>query len=182
MFVGFLLFFSILCFIEFIVFNEEILLALCFFSFVFFCFNSLSDSVYESFEARAAKIEADLLLSYASRHQTSVKAFENFLSFRGHTARYQMLNLAIISLFTRSNKFALVDATSKFKTFSFEKLAELIVIENKLVESFRKDCVSVLLYPLIFKTIKQQPSIFGKSSSLTISSDAKISALKSFSY
>ena len=63
-FIAFLLIFSLLCFVEFIVFNEEVLLALCFFSFIFFSFNTLSDSVAESFESRALKFENDLLVSF----------------------------------------------------------------------------------------------------------------------
>ena len=69
-FIASLFLFSILCFLEFIVFNEEILLALCFFSFIFFSFNTLGDSIFDTFQSRAAKFEADLLLSFGPSQKT----------------------------------------------------------------------------------------------------------------
>jgi len=181
-FVAFLLIFSILCFIEFIVFNEEILLALCFFSFVFFCFNSLSDSVYDSFQDRASKFEADLLFSFSVTHRSLVDQFESFFTFRGFNAKYHMLFVGFMSFLKHSKNFALIDATLKFKAFSFEKLSELVIIENKLIESFRKNCIAILLYPLIFTTTKQKPSFLLNASKINALTNSKLLDLKSFSY
>jgi len=60
-FLAFIVFYAVLCSVEFIVFNEEVLLALCFFSFIFFCFNLLSDSTAENLNSRANKFEAEFL-------------------------------------------------------------------------------------------------------------------------
>jgi hypothetical protein len=181
-FVCFLFIFAILCFIEFIVFNEEILLALCFFSFVFFCFNTLSDSVYESFEDRAVKFKSDLLSSYTFARVELVSRFDLFESFRGFCLKYQVLFFSFSAYLACFKKFALINSTSKFKTFSFDKLSELVITDNKLAESFRKNCIAVLLYPLIFKTTKQPALSLFSSSTLTLVSLSKIVYLKSFSY
>ena len=96
-FIGFLLFFSLLCFVEFIVFNEEILLALCFFSFIFFSFNTLSVSVFESFESRAAKFESDLLLSFVANKQVFSTTFYNLIESRGFFSKAKIESLTFSS-------------------------------------------------------------------------------------
>jgi hypothetical protein len=63
-FVGFLFILSLFCAFEIIIFNEEILLLICFFSFIFVCFNSFSESVFDMFADRASKFEIDLLDSF----------------------------------------------------------------------------------------------------------------------
>lgn len=59
-----LILFSLLCVIEVIVFDEEILLALCFFCFIFFMFNNVGGSIFDTLTARATKFEEDLLVSF----------------------------------------------------------------------------------------------------------------------
>jgi hypothetical protein len=80
-----LFFFCLLSFFDFIVFNEEILLALCFLAFIFYCFNTLSDSVFNSFEDRASKFESDLVISYNSSKTALANNFQNFFKLRGQT-------------------------------------------------------------------------------------------------
>jgi hypothetical protein len=58
----------ILSFLEFIVFNEEVLLYLCFFSFVFLIYQNLNQSISEFFEDNSNNIEKpirkSLLIQY----------------------------------------------------------------------------------------------------------------------
>tara|TARA_B110000046_G_scaffold171804_1_gene193006 strand:- start:12498 stop:13088 length:591 start_codon:yes stop_codon:yes gene_type:complete len=54
----------ILGFLELLVFDEEVLLALCFVCFIFFAYSSLNLSVSEFFEERSAKFESDLILAF----------------------------------------------------------------------------------------------------------------------
>ena len=67
--------FCLLSFVDFIVFNEEILLTLCFLSFIFFCFNTLSESIASSFEARALKFEEDLLINFNNSKDLLISDF-----------------------------------------------------------------------------------------------------------
>jgi len=46
--------------VEIIVHNEEVLLALCFISFIFFAYSYLSDSVYEDFQKKVETLEGQL--------------------------------------------------------------------------------------------------------------------------
>jgi hypothetical protein len=68
--------------------------------------------------------------------------------------------------------------------FSFNIFGEFIAFENKFMNSFRKDCISVLLYPLIFRTLKQQASPFKnfEESLLPTMNESKFKILKSFGY
>lgn len=58
---SFVIFFSSLSEnLEFLVHNEESLLILCFVSFIFFCYNFLSVSIFDDFQSRALALENDL--------------------------------------------------------------------------------------------------------------------------
>jgi hypothetical protein len=153
-FIVFLFFFSTLCFFEFIVFNEEILLALCFFSFIFFCFNTLSDTVFNSFDDRASKFESDLLLSYNSSKQTLTANFQNFFKLRGFNAKFKILLTIILFYFKQFSSYSVFKFNSSIFAFSSSKLSELFLLDQKLISAFQKNCITTLLYPLIFKTTK----------------------------
>jgi len=87
--------FSGLCFLEVIVFNEEILLAMCFFCFIFFSFNSLGDSIFETFQSRASKFEEDLLISYSNTKDNINSKFDNYTSFRSFVSKFKVISLSV---------------------------------------------------------------------------------------
>ena len=147
-----LLFFCVLCFLEIIVFNEEILLAMCFFSFIFFAFNSLGDSIFESFQSRALKFENDLLLSYNSAKIAVVEQFSVFLLSRGFVVKLKVLTECFSTFFSTFNKHLSFQRVSIVLNICLNKLSELSAFEAKQYLSAQKKCVSLLLYPLIFKT------------------------------
>jgi len=162
-FIVFLFIFSALCFVEFIVFNEEILLALCFFSFIFFCFNTLSDSVYNSFDERASKFESDLLVSYSSSKDSLTNNFQNFFQLRGFNSKFKILLTTIFFYFNQFNQYSKFKFNSSIFSFSFSKLSELFLLDQKLIAAFQKNCISTLLYPLIFKTSKNNINLLNTS-------------------
>jgi hypothetical protein len=162
-FIAFLFVFSVLCGIEFIVFNEEILLALCFFSFIFFCFNTLSNSVFNSFDDRASKFEADLLVSYGSSKSLLTANFENLLQLRGFNSKFKILLTTIFFYFSQFTSYSVFKFSSSVLTSSASKLSELFLLDQKLIASFQKGCVVNLLYPLIFKTAKTNTALIGAS-------------------
>jgi len=55
-------------FTELLVFNEEVLLTLCFIAFIFFAFSYSNVAVADIFQDRVAKFESDLLSTFQSRH------------------------------------------------------------------------------------------------------------------
>jgi hypothetical protein len=180
-----LLVFSILCFVEFIVFNEEILLALCFFSFFFFCFNSLGSTVFDIFHSRAAKFEADLLISFDATKQSLVKLFENYLISRGFGSKFKILSLITSNYLNAVFKFSAFKLNRTLYSACAAKLSELLAFEAKLLAAFQKKSVSLLLYPLIFQTVKNNLNLLTSlrsSSTLKLSaSSAKTLILKSIS-
>jgi len=87
----------LLSFFDFIVFNEEILLTLCFLSFLFYCFNTLSESVFSSFESRAAKFEEDLLLSFSVTKSALIEDFNTHLKLKSFVDQFTILMLSLSS-------------------------------------------------------------------------------------
>jgi hypothetical protein len=151
--------FSVMCFFELIVFNEEILLALCFFSFIFFSFNSLGDSVFDTFQSRAAKFEEDLLISFSATKETLGAKFSSFIASRGFVAKFKVLSACVTNYLTVFTRFYSYKWFAMFYSASLSKLAELSIFETKLIAAFQEKCVSLLLYPLIFQTSKNNVAL-----------------------
>jgi type IV secretory pathway TrbL component len=87
----------LLSFFDFIVFNEEILLTLCFLSFLFYCFNTLSESVFSSFESRAAKFEQDLLLSFSVTKSSLTSDFTTHLKLQSFIDQFTILLASLLN-------------------------------------------------------------------------------------
>ena len=166
-FIVFIVLYALLCSIEFIVFNEEILLALCFFSFVFFSFNSFSDSVFTSLSERASKFESDFLVSFSVKKKSLKSDFQTFFSSHGFQTKFNILLTSVLVYLTFSKKTSFLKYSSSVYATSFAKLTELTLINNKLVSAFQKKCVVKLLYPLIFKSTKTELVSFSVSSKVS---------------
>jgi hypothetical protein len=175
--------FSVLCFFEVLIFNEEVLLALCFFCFIFFIFNSLGDSFLDIFQSRALKFESDLLFMFISTRQWFVKLFDKYLALRGLRSKFTILSITVGIYLGLSLKYSYFKFTQLSCSVSLAKLSELVAFEAKLVSAFQKKGISLLLYPLIFKTAKSNISLLGSLNSgvMSSTSKAKVSVLKSLS-
>jgi len=181
-FIASLLFFSILCLLEVIVFNEEILLALCFFCFIFFIFNTLSGSIANMFNERAAKFESDLLLSFALTKENLVKQFETHKLARNFVSKFKVLSLNFSIFLSVFPKHSAHKLSSTFSVTCFNKLAELVAFENKLLNDLKKKAISSLLYPLIFQTTTNNIGFLTNLVSVAQGSTSlKVSVLKNLS-
>jgi len=96
---------SLLSFFDFIIFNEEILLTLCFLSFLFYCFNTLSESIFSSFESRASKFEEDLLLSFSASKTALINDFNTHLKSQSFIDQFTILMHAISHFLSQSLMF-----------------------------------------------------------------------------
>merc|ERR1711970_116747 len=96
---------SLLSFMDFIVFNEEILLTLCFLSFLFYCFNTLSESIFSTFETRASKFEEDLLVTYEQSKQLFILQFNSNLKLRNFIDNFNILLLITINFISICKNF-----------------------------------------------------------------------------
>jgi len=146
--------FSVLCFLVVIVFNEEILLSMCFFCFIFFSFNSLGDSIFETFQSRASKFEEDLLISYSNTKDNINSKFDNYTSFRSFVSKFKVISLCVEYYLITFTNYYTYKWFSLFVNSSYGKLSELVLFESKLISVFQEKSISLLLYPLIFQTKK----------------------------
>ena len=158
-FIGCLFSFSGLCFFEFFVFNEEALLALCFFCFIFFSFNSLGDTVVDIFQSRASKFEADLLISFNLVKDITLRLFDNFFVSRGFGLKFKIFAVIISNYLNLFTGYASFKRARLVYTSTLLKLAEFFSFESNLIQTFQTKSVSLLLYPLIFKTAKPNLSL-----------------------
>ena len=142
---------SLLSFFDFIIFNEEILLTLCFLSFLFYCFNTLSESIFSSFESRASKFEEDLLLSFSASKTALINDFNTHLKSQSFIDQFTILMHAISHFLSQSLMFLEYKPTWIYYQACLSKLNELVVFNKNFINSFQKACVVQLLYSLILK-------------------------------
>jgi hypothetical protein len=148
------LLFAALCFVEFIVFNEEVLLALCFFSFIFFSFNSLGDTFFNIFNSRANKFESELLTSFHAKKQTVYSQSVQQLRSRGFSSKFKVFACIVNNYLSLYSAFCVHQLNISFLNNSLIKLGEMSLFEQQAFATFRKKCSALLLYPLIFQTVK----------------------------
>merc|ERR1712086_285462 len=132
------LLFSLLCLIEVIVFDEEILLAMCFFCFVFFMFNSVGNSVFNTLSSRATKFEVDLLVSFGLKKNGIEAHFQNFILSRSFSSKFGVLFTLITQLFTKISKFSAHKFEANLYHQSVNQLTSLLIFENKLIAYLQK--------------------------------------------
>ena len=142
---------SILSFFDFIVFNEEILLALCFLSFLFYCFNTLSESVFSSFESRALKFEQDLLLSFNVSKLSLITEFNSYLKLRSFIVQFIILMASLLKFLDQCSIVLAYKPSWVYYQACLLKFNELALFNSNFINAFRKACVVQLLYSLILK-------------------------------
>jgi hypothetical protein len=156
----FILVSSLLCLFEFIVFNEEILLTFCFLSFIFFCYNALSDTVTDSFNSRSLKFETDLLLSYNLLKTDFVDKFNYYSQFESISSKLKLL-LVPITIFLTSLKYIIHhNLTKNFNNIGITKLADIFLNKQALYINLQKSIVYTILYPFVFKTSAKSSLFF----------------------
>jgi hypothetical protein len=139
----------LLSFFEIIVFNEEILLTLCFLSFLFYCFNTLSDSILSSFEARAAKFEDDLLLSFSTTKLSLINDFNTYNKLQSFTNQFTILMFSLTKFLSQCETFLKYKPSWIYYQACLTKFNELVLTNKNFINVFQKACVTHLLYSLI---------------------------------
>lgn len=173
--------FAVFCFLEIIIFNEEVLLALCFFSFIFFIFNAMNATIFDIFHSRATKFESDLLISFNAAKNSISDKFLGFLASRYFVFKLKIMLSLVSDFLSTFLVYSTYNQKATFYSLCCAKLLELAASENKLLAAFRKKTVSLLLYPLIFKSASNSSFILDNSLNSTSSFPAKIAILKSIS-
>lgn len=168
-----ILIFALLCFLEFIVFNEEILLTICFLSFVFYCFNALSNTIVEAFDSRNSKFEFELLTSFQLTKQSINDNFTSFSKFRRFFPKFELLLISILAFISFFKNFFTKQIVITITNVLLVKLNELVLIQNRLTTNFQNNFILNLLYPLVLKTIEYD-FLLNSTKSVKISSNSKV--------
>ena len=170
--------FCLLSFVDFIVFNEEILLTLCFLSFIFFCFNTLSDSVTSSFESRAKKFEDDLLINFNNSKDLLIANFNGAMKLQFFINKFSILMTSLLHYLS----VCLVCLEYKSSWVYFQttlvKLNELSLASKKFTTQYQKSSITKLLYSLILKKSNNDLTFL----TVTFGSTQKLIELKNLSY
>jgi hypothetical protein len=143
----------LLCAFEFVVFNEEILLTVCFLSFVFFSFNTMSDTVLDIFNSRGAKFEADLLVSFQLATQSLSVDFDNFFKFRCFFSKFKILLSSILFYLANFKNYSFIEISATIYNIGIDKISSFFLLQNEIFGNFQNTCIFKLLYPLIYETI-----------------------------
>lgn len=85
--------FLALSFLEIIVFDEELLLAMCFICFMFFAYSYLNQSVDSIFNDRKAKIEIDLLVAFDEKIAQNQKYADKLTLDKVLLSKIQLINV-----------------------------------------------------------------------------------------
>jgi hypothetical protein len=136
----------------------------------------MGDTIFDIFQSRADKFEVDLLSSFAVSKQTVLKLFDSFFASRGFSSKFKIVSIITSNFVSLAVSYSSFKLTRVFYLTSLAKLSELVVFESKLITAFQKKGISLLLYPLIFQTAKNNLSLL---SSLSLSSSPEFTIVKS---
>tara|TARA_B100000795_G_scaffold108030_1_gene79771 strand:+ start:937 stop:1509 length:573 start_codon:yes stop_codon:yes gene_type:complete len=135
--------------VEIIVHNEEVLLALCFISFIFFAYSYLSDSVYEDFQKKVETLEGQLFSVISERFNSILLHFDELFLFKSLESKLSIVeNLLYSRIFFHFffQQRVLKDRVSSLIT---GKLMEVVRAEAKIVEEIQKKTMKSVLVSLI---------------------------------
>jgi len=143
-------------FLELIVFNEEILLALCFITFVFFAYNYLQGTVFDIFSSHAGKIESDILIAFNAKHNSIVSSV-SALSL----SKTFVQGLALLDCFiSRYDSFVFqqtkIDYKHSLTASTVSRLNEILSMERILKNSAQRSNLQSAIYPVIFSLLKSR--------------------------
>ena len=140
-------------FTEVIVFNEEVLLALCFVFFVFCAYSYLNESVTEAFESRATKFESDILAAFQSKYITIVTFSSGLLESKAVLTGFALYEACLISYFAAvSNKLKSSRQVTLISVAN-QKLAE-VSSNNRRIKSLSLQAnLESLVFPIVFTLV-----------------------------
>lgn len=148
-----ILFFS---FLEIIVFNEEVLLALCFVIFVFSAYNYLNVTFFDIFSDRAKKIEEDTFENFKRMHAFYAGLIEEVIVWKT-----MVLGLGIFeSCWKRFIKHHISQAKLShnmlLRSLLSDKVSEISSWERSLNLVVKKWNTQVTIYPIIYYLVKKK--------------------------
>jgi hypothetical protein len=141
--------FCILSFFDIIVYNEEVLLTLCFLCFIFYCFQTLSGQVAEMFETRASQFEQNLLITYNGTKNLVISEFNTHIKLLNLMTNFKLLSKSLLNGIAVLFTFFEWTIVSVYFQTAIAKLNELAIFNQGFSTHYQKSCVSQLLYSII---------------------------------
>lgn len=132
----------------------------------------MGDSIFDTFQSRAAKFEEDLLVSFSVSKESLNSKFTSFLASRNFVSKFKVLSICVSTYLTTFSSFYSYKWFASFYSISLAKLAELSSFEGKLVASYQEKMVSLLLYPLIFQSAKNNITLLTSAATKVVQSTA----------
>lgn len=124
-----------LSFAELLIFNEEVLLALCFIAFIFFAYSSLSDSFSSDFEAQTLKLINDLLAASNQKITTAYVDFQDAKLSLTSTQEASLLSQVVGFYLLKDSKLS----NNLTLSLSYSVITNKLLEVKKLSESIRKN-------------------------------------------
>lgn len=154
-FLGFLI--LIASFLELLVFNEEVLLTLCFLSFIFFIYTSLGESISSNFSEQARKYENGLLSAFNDKFVILKDQVLTLYPLTNISNNFLFFEYILIT-FVQKRKNSIERSLSiSSSSLILNKFAEISNIEQKIIVGVQNKILKDLLYPLIFSSFKAKP-------------------------
>ena len=122
--------FLILSFFEIIVFDEELLLALCFICFMFFAYGYLNETVHSIFSDRCVKIEADLLSAFDDKINQKQKNTSKLIDDKTLSSKLLLLNVLETSKITMLFENTWLKSSSFLLGFASNALKDISLIDS----------------------------------------------------
>lgn len=140
-------------FLELIIFNEEVLLALCFVSFVFFAYSYLNETVASIFSDRASKFEADIITAFEAKY-VSITSYANELSLsKALWSALVMIEAFVIEYNTSVLNDMKTTNTLAIITTINTKFNEILINERSSKSTSSIASIQSAVYPLIFNVL-----------------------------
>jgi len=141
-------------FLELLVFNEEILLTLCFLSFIFFIYTSLGDSISSNFSDQARKYESGLLTAFNDRFTVIKSQIQLMYTFVNISTPFILFEYLFTVFVQKRKDFTQKSISISTTNLVLNKLSEIHGVEQQVITNAHSAIIQNLIYPLLFTSFK----------------------------
>lgn len=142
----------IFSFLEIIVFDEEVLLALCFVSFIFFAYSYLNLSIYELFEDRSNKFETDLLIAFEGKYSQMLILSKSFSLDKSLSKKISIVSKLEKASLKTLKASLLMKLNAHINNLVTTLLNDTLTIEKKIAFEVQQNKIERVIYPFIYSS------------------------------
>ena len=144
--------FLILSFFEIIVFDEELLLAMCFICFIFFAYSYLNQSVDSIFSDRKAKIELDLLVAFDEKITQKQKYTDKLVLDKILIKKIQLITILGATKIDILFENTLIKYSSFLLSFTSNILKDVTATDTFIKSQKQQVKLERIFYMFLYKT------------------------------